>query len=93
MNGGVIQGVSYALFEERRLDRAQGDMVNPTFDTYRIAGMQDCPEIDVIFTSVVIGQNNVGMIGPRRARHRAHRRRRRQRGLQRDRRAACANCP
>ena len=37
VNGGVIQGISYALFEERRLDRAQGDMVNPTFDTYRIA--------------------------------------------------------
>jgi xanthine dehydrogenase YagR molybdenum-binding subunit len=63
VNGGVVQGVSYALFEERRLDRAQGDMVNPTFDTYRIAGMQDCPEIDVILTSVVIGQNNVGMSG------------------------------
>ena len=37
VNGGVIQGISYALFEERRLDRATGDMVNPTFDTYRIA--------------------------------------------------------
>jgi xanthine dehydrogenase YagR molybdenum-binding subunit len=63
VNGGVIQGVSYALFEERLLDRAQGDMVNPTFDTYRIAGMQDCPEIEVILTSVVSGFNNVGMMG------------------------------
>jgi xanthine dehydrogenase YagR molybdenum-binding subunit len=63
VNGGVIQGVSYALFEERRLDRAQGDMVNPTLDTYRIAGMKDCPEIDVILTSLVSGFNNVGMMG------------------------------
>ncbi len=63
VNGGVIQGVSFALFEERQLDRAQGDMVNPTFDTYRIAGIQDCPEIDVVLTSVVVGQNNVGLSG------------------------------
>ena len=61
--GGVIQGVSFALFEERLLDLAQGDMVNPTFDTYRICGMQDCPEIDVVLTSVVSGFNNAGMMG------------------------------
>lgn len=63
VNGGVIQGVSYALFEEKLLDRAQGDMVNPTFDTYRIAGMLDCPQIDVVLTSVVSGFNNVGAMG------------------------------
>jgi len=63
VNGGVIQGISYALFEERRLDRAQGDMVNPTLDTYRIAGMADCPAIDVVLTSVVSGFNNVGLMG------------------------------
>src|SRR5206468_9886622 len=49
VNGGVIQGVSFALFEERRLDKPTGDMVNPSYDTYRIAGMADCPEIDVVF--------------------------------------------
>ncbi len=63
VNGGVIQGVSYALFEERRLDRASGDMVNPTLDTYRICGMADCPEIDVVFMSGSNGKNNVGMMG------------------------------
>ena len=63
VNGGVIQGISYALFEERRLDRAQGDMVNPTYDTYRILGMADCPEIDVVFMDVANGINNVGMMG------------------------------
>jgi xanthine dehydrogenase YagR molybdenum-binding subunit len=63
VNGGVIQGVSYALFEEKLLDRAQGDMVNPTLDTYRIAGMADCPTIDVVLTSVVSGFNNVGVMG------------------------------
>lgn len=63
VNGGVIQGVSFALFEERLLDAKQGDMVNPTFDTYRICGMADCPEIDVVLTSVVSGFNNAGIMG------------------------------
>lgn len=63
VNGGVIQGVSYALYEDRRLDRNLGDMVNPTFDTYRIAGIQDCPQIDVILTSLESGFNNAGMMG------------------------------
>ena len=63
VNGGVIQGISYALFEERRLDRNVGDMVNPTLDTYRILGMKDCPTIDVVMTSVVSGWNNAGMMG------------------------------
>lgn len=63
VNGGVIQGVGYALFEERQLDENLGDMVNPTFDTYRIPGMQDTPQIDVILTSVVSGFNSVGMMG------------------------------
>ena len=61
--GGVIQGVSYALYEERLLDGATGDMVNPTFDTYRITGMMDCPEIDVVLTSIESGFNNAGMMG------------------------------
>src|SRR5262249_54885720 len=52
VNGGVIQGISFALFEERRLDAGTGDMVNPTYDTYRIAGMADCPEIEVVFLDV-----------------------------------------
>jgi xanthine dehydrogenase YagR molybdenum-binding subunit len=63
VNGGVIQGISFALFEERRLDRRTGDMVNPTYDTYRIAGMADCPEIEVVFLPMANGANNVGMMG------------------------------
>jgi len=63
VNGGVIQGISYALFEEKRTDRNLGDMVNPTLDTYKILGMQDCPEIDVVLTSVVSGYSNTGMMG------------------------------
>ncbi|MDJ0521465.1 MAG: xanthine dehydrogenase family protein molybdopterin-binding subunit [Planctomycetota bacterium] len=63
VNGGVIQGISYALYEEKHTDRNLGDMVNPTFDTYRILGMEDCPPIDVVLTSVVAGYSNTGMAG------------------------------
>jgi xanthine dehydrogenase YagR molybdenum-binding subunit len=63
VNGGVIQGLSYALYEEKHLDRNHGDMVNPTLDTYRIMGIKDCPEIDVVLTSVASGFNNTGMMG------------------------------
>ncbi len=43
--GGVIQGVSYALFEEKILDPTLGCMVNPDLEQYKILGSQDCPEI------------------------------------------------
>ncbi len=43
--GGVIQGVSYALFEDRILDRQTAAMVNPNLEMYKIAGARDIPEI------------------------------------------------
>lgn len=61
--GGVIQGISYALFEDRQLDRRLGDMVNPTLDTYRVLGMADCPEIVAVLTTMDSGFNNAGMMG------------------------------
>jgi xanthine dehydrogenase YagR molybdenum-binding subunit len=47
INGGIIQGVSYALFEDRILDRATGFMVNPNLEQYKIAGSRETPVIDV----------------------------------------------
>jgi len=43
--GGVLQGVSYALFEEKLLDPTQGDMVNPNLEQYKILGPLDAPEV------------------------------------------------
>ncbi|MFQ5807385.1 MAG: xanthine dehydrogenase family protein molybdopterin-binding subunit, partial [Phycisphaerae bacterium] len=43
--GGVIQGVSFALFEEKILDPTLGCMVNPNLEQYKILGPRDCPEI------------------------------------------------
>jgi len=43
--GGVIQGVSYALHEEKILDKTTGAMVNANLEQYKITGPVDCPEI------------------------------------------------
>jgi xanthine dehydrogenase YagR molybdenum-binding subunit len=48
INGGVIQGVSYALYEDRILDKNTGHMVNHTLDTYKVPYAMDIPEIDIV---------------------------------------------
>jgi xanthine dehydrogenase YagR molybdenum-binding subunit len=45
--GGVIMGVNYALFEERIMDRITGRQVNPDMEFYKLAGIQDIPQIVV----------------------------------------------
>lgn len=44
--GGVIQGLSYALFENKLLDRRTGAMVNPNLEAYKILGPNDMPVIE-----------------------------------------------
>ena len=63
VQGGVIQGVSYALFEDRVLDRPTGKMVNPNVDQYKIAGARDVPEIETILVPVWDGVNNTNSVG------------------------------
>ena len=46
--GGVIQGISFALYEELIFDREQNIYLNPDFMDYKIANMSDIPPIDVI---------------------------------------------
>lgn len=48
INGGILQGISYALYENRRLDRATGRMVNPNLEQYKILGAMETPEIEVV---------------------------------------------
>ncbi|MFI5401833.1 MAG: xanthine dehydrogenase family protein molybdopterin-binding subunit [Planctomycetota bacterium] len=61
INGGVIQGISYALFEDRLLDRRSGDQVNADFLGYKIAGSLDMPEIVSIAFSVAQGMSCTGV--------------------------------
>ena len=63
VRGGVIQGVSYALFERRTIDRQEGRMVNADMESYKILGSVDCPEIDVVLLDVYNGKNNTSVMG------------------------------
>ncbi|MDR3484523.1 MAG: xanthine dehydrogenase family protein molybdopterin-binding subunit [Bradyrhizobium sp.] len=48
VQGGVLMGMSYALFEERILDQHTGRMVNPNLEQYKLAGPRETPAIDVV---------------------------------------------
>ncbi len=45
ITGAVIQGLSFALFEDRILDPTLGAMMNPDMTFYKIAGTVDVPKI------------------------------------------------
>jgi len=62
--GGVTQGLSAGLFEERVMDDATGNPVNPNLRDYKIATSLDIPEITVLFADVVDPRtNNLGVKG------------------------------
>lgn len=63
ITGGVIQGLGYALYEERVLDKKTGGMLNADFENYRIPGALEIPEIDVVAFDVANGGNVVGAAG------------------------------
>ncbi len=48
INGGVIMGIGYALYEERIMDRATGVVLNPNLETYKLPGAADIPEIEIV---------------------------------------------
>ncbi|WP_030911487.1 molybdopterin-dependent oxidoreductase [Streptosporangium amethystogenes] len=47
--GGVVQGIGYALYEERLVDPVTGIVLTANLDDYRIPGIGDTPEITVHF--------------------------------------------
>jgi xanthine dehydrogenase YagR molybdenum-binding subunit len=59
INGGVIMGMGYALYEERVMDALSGVVLNPNFETYKLAGIADVPEIKI----VLINMPERGVIG------------------------------
>jgi xanthine dehydrogenase YagR molybdenum-binding subunit len=63
VNGAIVQGVSYALFEERHLDRHRGQQINADMEAYKIAGPVEMPSVQVVLTDCVMGANNVGLAG------------------------------
>lgn len=59
--GGVIQGLSYGMFENKILDRNVGTMVNPNLEWYKILGPNDMPHIEPVLWAH--GQTGVKALG------------------------------
>jgi xanthine dehydrogenase YagR molybdenum-binding subunit len=51
LEGGIIQGIGYALFEERVLDVTLGVPLNPTMHDYKVPTLADIPRIEAFFVS------------------------------------------
>jgi xanthine dehydrogenase YagR molybdenum-binding subunit len=58
VNGGILQGISFALYEDRRLDRNTGIMVNPNLEEYKILGAKDTPKIEIHFVEQYLGRSS-----------------------------------
>ncbi|MEO7084904.1 MAG: xanthine dehydrogenase family protein molybdopterin-binding subunit [Gemmatimonadaceae bacterium] len=51
LEGGVIQGLGYALFEERVIDPRSGVTLNASLHDYKVPLLPDVPEIDAFFVN------------------------------------------
>lgn len=58
INGGIIQGISYALYEDRVLDRRAGLMLNANLEQYKIAGAREVPKIEVVLLEEYHGRSS-----------------------------------
>jgi xanthine dehydrogenase YagR molybdenum-binding subunit len=63
VQGGVLMGISYALFEDRILDQATGRMVNPNLEQYKLVGSRETPKIDVVVLENYQGQSATDAYG------------------------------
>jgi xanthine dehydrogenase YagR molybdenum-binding subunit len=52
INGGIIMGMGYALYEERVMDDLSGVVLNPNFETYKMPGIADVPDIEIILVNM-----------------------------------------
>src|SRR5580704_1261575 len=63
INGGMLQGISYALFEQRIMDRNAGYMLNANLENYKILGAREVPQIDIVLVENYIAQSSTDAAG------------------------------
>ena len=63
INGGILQGISYALFEQRIMDPGKGYMLNANLESYKIMGAREVPEIEVVLVENYIAQSSTDAAG------------------------------
>jgi xanthine dehydrogenase YagR molybdenum-binding subunit len=63
VSGGIVQGISYALYEERHLDAASGVQLNANIDQYKMVGSREVPEIEVHLIEQLCAQSSTDARG------------------------------
>ena len=63
IQGGVLMGVSYALYENRVLDRSTGRMVNANLEQYKVVGPREVPPIEVVVLENLQGRSATDAYG------------------------------
>jgi xanthine dehydrogenase YagR molybdenum-binding subunit len=56
-------GTGLALSEQRIIDRRSGRVLNANLEGYKLAGVADIPDIEILLTEVHAGNNSTGAIG------------------------------
>ena len=63
INGGVIQGLGYALYEDRVMDNETGHQMNSNFDQYKMPLSFEIPEIEPIIIEDYSGRSSTDAYG------------------------------
>jgi xanthine dehydrogenase molybdenum-binding subunit len=63
LEGGVAQGIGYALSEDLVVDKKTGDTLSDSFATYKIPSALDMPEIEVILVEEPAPSGSYGAKG------------------------------
>ena len=63
INGGVIQGLAYALYEYRVMDKETGIMMNANVDQYKLPYSMEIPDIESIIIEDYSGASSTDAYG------------------------------
>jgi xanthine dehydrogenase YagR molybdenum-binding subunit len=63
VQGGVLMGISYALLEERVIDRHTGHVLNANLEQYKLVGPREAPPIEVLLLENYQGQSATDAYG------------------------------
>ena len=63
INGGIIQGIAYALYEDRVMDKNTGHQVNANLDQYKLPFSMEIPEIQSILVEDYAGRSSTDAYG------------------------------
>jgi xanthine dehydrogenase YagR molybdenum-binding subunit len=61
--GGIVQGIGYALYEQRHVDPLTGQVLTANLEDYRLPGIGDTPEITIHFHTEGWEHVNGGGVG------------------------------